>query len=109
MTEKWQDWVDYWEVDFDYEYKREIIRVAAEFKAGHPHIGGVFYRVELFPAPCHPRSDKLCDLEEAKADFCPGRDLRGSVRSFLMGQTTWRYGSDFWGLDQSRRRTRGRC
>lgn len=27
LTEKWSDWVDYWAVDFDYESKREIIRV----------------------------------------------------------------------------------
>ncbi len=27
LTEKWTDWVDYWAVDFDYENKREIIRV----------------------------------------------------------------------------------
>ena len=27
LTENWIDWVDYWSVDFDYESKREIIRV----------------------------------------------------------------------------------
>lgn len=27
LTEKWSDWVDYWAVDFDYENKRELIRV----------------------------------------------------------------------------------
>lgn len=30
LTEKWTDWVDYWAVDFDYESKREIIRVPVE-------------------------------------------------------------------------------
>jgi len=30
LTEKWTDWVDYWAVDFDYENKREIIRVPVE-------------------------------------------------------------------------------
>jgi hypothetical protein len=30
LTEKWTDWVDYWAVDFDYENKREIIRVAVD-------------------------------------------------------------------------------
>jgi len=30
LTEKWSDWVDYWAVDFDYESKREIIRVPVE-------------------------------------------------------------------------------
>ncbi len=27
LTKKWTDWIDYWSVDFDYESKREIIRV----------------------------------------------------------------------------------
>jgi adenine-specific DNA-methyltransferase len=27
LTQKWTDWIDYWAVDFNYENKREIIRV----------------------------------------------------------------------------------
>ena len=27
LTENWMDWIDYWSVDFDFESKREIIRV----------------------------------------------------------------------------------
>ena len=27
LTEKWTDWIDYWAVDFDYEDKKEIIRL----------------------------------------------------------------------------------
>ena len=27
LTKKWTDWIDYWEVDFDFESKREIVRV----------------------------------------------------------------------------------
>jgi hypothetical protein len=27
LTEHWTDWIDYWSVDFDFENKREIIRV----------------------------------------------------------------------------------
>ena len=30
LTKKWSDWVDYWSVDFDFESKREIIRVPRE-------------------------------------------------------------------------------
>jgi DNA modification methylase len=36
LTEKWTDWVDYWAVDFDYENKREIIRVPVEQDANEP-------------------------------------------------------------------------
>src|SRR5207247_3746219 len=27
LTQKWTDWIDYWAVDFDFESKKEIIRV----------------------------------------------------------------------------------
>ncbi len=28
LTEKWSDWIDYWSIDFNFENKKEIIRVA---------------------------------------------------------------------------------
>jgi hypothetical protein len=31
LTKKWMDWIDYWAVDFDFESKREIIRVRKEW------------------------------------------------------------------------------
>ena len=33
LTENWTDWIDYWSVDFDFESKREIIRVPREISA----------------------------------------------------------------------------
>ncbi len=30
LTKHWTDWIDYWSVDYDYESKREIIRVPRE-------------------------------------------------------------------------------
>ena len=30
LTKKWTDWIDYWSVDFDFENKKEIIRVKNE-------------------------------------------------------------------------------
>src|SRR5690606_3383702 len=27
LTRTWSDWIDYWSVDFDFESKREIVRV----------------------------------------------------------------------------------
>ena len=30
LTKTWTDWIDYWSVDFDFESKREIIRVQRE-------------------------------------------------------------------------------
>jgi site-specific DNA-methyltransferase (adenine-specific)/adenine-specific DNA-methyltransferase len=33
LTKKWTDWVDYWAVDFNYESRREIIKVPKTFGA----------------------------------------------------------------------------
>lgn len=30
LTKKWTDWIDYWAVDFDFENKKEIIRIKKE-------------------------------------------------------------------------------
>ncbi len=30
LTKKWTDWIDYWAVDFNYESKRELVRVRKE-------------------------------------------------------------------------------
>ena len=30
LTKQWTDWIDYWSVDFDFESKKEIVRVRAE-------------------------------------------------------------------------------
>ena len=30
LTKKWTDWIDYWSVDFDFESKRELIRIPIE-------------------------------------------------------------------------------
>jgi adenine-specific DNA-methyltransferase len=30
LTKKWSDWIDYWSVDFDFEDKKEIIRVQSD-------------------------------------------------------------------------------
>src|SRR5205823_14864349 len=30
LTQDWRDWIDYWAVDFDFESRREIVRVLLE-------------------------------------------------------------------------------
>ena len=30
LTKKWTDWIDYWSVDFDFENKKEVIKVIDE-------------------------------------------------------------------------------
>jgi DNA modification methylase len=40
LTKHWTDWIDYWSVDFDFENKREIIRVK-KLPAGQASIAGL--------------------------------------------------------------------
>ncbi|MGH9565374.1 MAG: DNA methyltransferase, partial [Candidatus Angelobacter sp.] len=40
LTRHWTDWIDYWSVDFDFESKREIIRVK-KMAAGQASISGL--------------------------------------------------------------------
>ncbi len=35
LTQKWTDWIDYWAVDFNFESKREIVRVPAQPKQAY--------------------------------------------------------------------------
>lgn len=30
LTKKWTDWIDYWAVDFDFESKKEVVRIKNE-------------------------------------------------------------------------------
>jgi adenine-specific DNA-methyltransferase len=42
LTQHWTDWIDYWAVDFDFENKREIIRVPKEILPdGQPTLPGM--------------------------------------------------------------------
>ena len=42
LTKKWTDWIDYWSVDFNFESKREIVRVRKDFAADEqPLLQGV--------------------------------------------------------------------
>ena len=53
LTQNWTDWIDYWAVDFDFESKREIVRVKREPDA-QIHLDGSTDPVQL----------KLGDYEE---------------------------------------------
>lgn len=42
LTQHWTDWIDYWSVDFNFESKREIVRVRREISPdGQPHLEGI--------------------------------------------------------------------
>lgn len=54
LTKKWTDWIDYWSVDFDYESKKEIIRVPKNQPGAQIKIDGT----------TEPQQLQLVDFEE---------------------------------------------
>jgi hypothetical protein len=52
LTKSWTDWIDYWAVDFDFESKREIIRVRKELnpdeQASLPGVGPAQPNLEMW-------------------------------------------------------------
>jgi hypothetical protein len=59
LTKKWTDWIDYWSVDFNFESKREIIRVPRG-AASQSHL----------PAPS-PSSPRLSDSAREPSSSSP--------------------------------------
>ncbi len=53
LTKEWTDWIDYWAVDFDFESKKEIIRVPVK-ESVQPKLDG----------SADPHQAKLPDFEE---------------------------------------------
>jgi len=41
LTKHWTDWIDYWSVDFDFESKRELIRVKRPVASGQHSLVGL--------------------------------------------------------------------
>ncbi len=47
LTKTWTDWIDYWAVDFNFESRRELIRVARPIAAGQGALPGAEPQAEL--------------------------------------------------------------
>ena len=73
LTRKWTDWIDYWSVDFDFESKREILRV------NHPESGGIKevwsgdYVFENEWQSFRTKKDRSLELKSTFMECLPGR------------------------------------
>jgi len=73
LTQRWTDWIDYWSVDFDFESKREIIRVQ------HPDTGEIKeqwtgdYVFENEWQSFRTRKDRSLELKSIAHECTPGR------------------------------------
>ena len=76
LTKNWTDWIDYWAVDFDFESKREIIRVkergpnAAEWE-GDVWTGDYIFENEW--QSFRTKKDRSLELKSVFHECTPGR------------------------------------
>jgi len=73
LTEKWSDWVDYWAVDFDYESKREIIRIKDEQTGEFREEWTGEYIFENEWQSFRTKKDRSLELTSAAKEVEPGR------------------------------------
>lgn len=73
LTKHWTDWIDYWSVDFDFESKREIIRVRnSETGEWKEHWTGD-YVFENEWQSFRTKNDRSLELTSATCECTPGR------------------------------------
>jgi DNA modification methylase len=73
LTKNWTDWIDYWSVDFDFESKREIIRVKNEDTGEWEERWTGDYIFENEWQTFRTKKDRLLELKSVFHECKPGR------------------------------------
>jgi DNA modification methylase len=73
LTKNWTDWIDYWAVDFNFESKREIIRVKAEETGDWEERWTGDYIFENEWQSFRTKKDRSLDLKTPVHECTPGR------------------------------------
>ena len=73
LTETWVDWIDYWSVDFDFESKREIIRVRSPESGEWEEQWTGDYIFENEWQSFRTRKDRSLELTSVFHECAPGR------------------------------------
>ncbi|MBT5470278.1 MAG: site-specific DNA-methyltransferase, partial [Nitrospina sp.] len=73
LTKKWDDWIDYWSVDFDFESKKEIIRVKDSKTSEAKDMWTGDYIFENEWQSFRTRQDRSIELQSAFWECSPGR------------------------------------
>jgi len=74
LTKNWTDWVDYWSVDFNYESKKETIRVSKEGADDHEEVWTGDYIFENEWQSFRTKKDRKLELKSALNEYpAPGR------------------------------------
>ena len=73
LTKQWTDWIDYWAVDFDFESKREIVRVKNEDSGEIEERWSGDYIFENEWQSFRTRKDRSLELTSVAHECPPGR------------------------------------
>jgi DNA modification methylase len=73
LTRHWTDWIDYWSVDFDFESKREIIRVQNADSGEWEEVWSGDYVFENEWQSFRTKKDRSLDLISVAQEVMPGR------------------------------------
>lgn len=73
LTKNWTDWIDYWSVDFDFESKREIIRVKNEDTGEWEEVWTGDYIFENEWQSFRTKKDRSIELKSVFHECAPGR------------------------------------
>ena len=73
LTREWTDWIDYWAVDFDFENKREIIRVRNEESGDIEELWSGDYVFENEWQSFRTKKDRSLELTSVQHECPPGQ------------------------------------
>jgi hypothetical protein len=73
LTKTWTDWIDYWAVDFNFENKREIIRVKNEESGEWEERWTGDYIFENEWQSFRTKKDRTLELTSVAQEILPGR------------------------------------
>jgi DNA modification methylase len=73
LTQHWTDWIDYWSVDFDFENKREIIRVQNAESGESEEVWTGEYIFENEWQSFRTKKDRKLELMSVFQEVMPGR------------------------------------
>jgi hypothetical protein len=73
LTKHWTDWIDYWSVDFDFESKREIVRVKNEDTGETEERWTGDYIFENEWQSFRTKKDRKLELKSVAQECTPGR------------------------------------
>ncbi len=73
LTKHWTDWIDYWSVDFDFESKREIVRVWNEENGKMEEVWTGDFVFENEWQSFRTKKDRSIELKSAFHECQPGR------------------------------------